>query len=46
MAISQWSNALGDEVAPLKRPAAPIVELAALHRSVGQKKLWLAMECC
>jgi len=37
-AISQWSKALGEEVAQSKRQPAQIVEMDELHRYVGHKK--------
>ena len=38
VAIYQWIKALGEEVAPIKRTAAQIVEMDALHSYVGHKK--------
>ena len=38
VAIYQWINALGEEVAQIKRHAAQIVEMDELHSSVGHKK--------
>ncbi len=38
VAIYQWIQALGEEVAQMKRPSAQIVEIDELHSYVGQKK--------
>jgi len=44
--VYQWVKTFGDNVEQIKRPAAQIVELDALHNYVGQKKLLLGLDCC
>jgi len=38
VAVYQWVKAFGEQVEPIKRPAAQIVELDELHSYVGHKK--------
>jgi len=38
VAVYQWVKAFGEKVESIKRPAAQIVELDALHSYVGHKK--------